>query len=130
VNEPTVIDVCVAGTASGAPVSAGVGVLLLVVAALNEGAEVSAAVVLEPPQAASASATTTRSSASTNATDAPDPDVHGLFMTRPFPFAPWLPCRSVASKHEDRPRGPVSPVAPRRTTVAVVVRPADHGLPY
>jgi hypothetical protein len=31
--------------------------------------------------------------------------------------------------HKDRPRGPVSPVAPRRTAVAAVVPPADLSLP-
>src|SRR5450756_930137 len=47
-----------------------------------------------------------------------------------LPPAPPLPNGSAPRKHEDRPRGPVSPVAPRRTAVAAVVRPADHSLPY
>ena len=52
---------------------------------------------------------------------------HGLPLLADGPLAPeWVgPQKARRPAH-----GPVSPVAPRRTAVAAVVRPADHGLPY
>ena len=63
-------------------------------------------------------------------------DVVSRAMRRPSKGCPLLPCGSKVSPGEEssearRPtRGSVSPVAPRRTAVAAVVRPADHSLPY